>query len=97
MLLDKFSLEGQVCIVTGGGRGLGRVFCLAFAEAGADVAVAEVDPKTGVAVADEIRALGRRALFVETDVRCRETAGDLEGFARHRARIAFASIHRGWR
>ncbi|MCJ7738341.1 MAG: hypothetical protein MUQ10_13690 [Anaerolineae bacterium] len=37
---------------------------LAFAEVRADVVVAEVDPKTGVAVADEIRALGRRALFV---------------------------------
>jgi len=56
LLLDKFSLEGQVCIVTGGGRGLGRVFGLAFAEVGADVVAAEVNPKTGVAVADECRS-----------------------------------------
>ena len=33
MILDKFSLAGQVGIVTGGGQGLGKVFCHAFAEA----------------------------------------------------------------
>lgn len=36
MLLDMFSLAGQVGIVTGGGQGLGQVYCRAFAEAGAD-------------------------------------------------------------
>lgn len=35
MVLDRFSLTGQVGIVTGGGQGLGKVFCHAFAEAGA--------------------------------------------------------------
>ena len=39
MVLDQFSLEGQVGIVTGDGQGLGRVFCQAFAEAGADVVI----------------------------------------------------------
>ncbi len=36
MLLDMFSLAGQVGIVAGGGQGLGQVYCRAFAEAGAD-------------------------------------------------------------
>lgn len=73
MLMEKFSLEGQVGIVTGGGQGLGKVFCRAFAEAGADVVVAELNPQTGPATAQEIEAMGRRSLFVETDVRRRES------------------------
>jgi NAD(P)-dependent dehydrogenase (short-subunit alcohol dehydrogenase family) len=71
MVLDKFSLAGQVGIVTGGGQGLGKVFCHAFAEAGADVVVAEINPQTGPVTVGEIEAQGRRALFVHTDVRDR--------------------------
>jgi NAD(P)-dependent dehydrogenase (short-subunit alcohol dehydrogenase family) len=69
MVLEKFSLQGQVGIVTGGGQGLGRVFCKAFAEAGADIVVAEISPETGPATASELWKTGRRALFVQTDVR----------------------------
>jgi NAD(P)-dependent dehydrogenase (short-subunit alcohol dehydrogenase family) len=71
MVLEKFSLQGQVGIVTGGGQGLGKVFCQAFAEAGADVVVAEINPASGAVTARETRECGRRALFVETDVRSR--------------------------
>jgi len=71
MILDKFLLTGQVGIVTGGGQGLGKVFCHAFAEAGADVVVAEINPETGPVTVKEIEAQGRRALFVRTDVRDR--------------------------
>jgi NAD(P)-dependent dehydrogenase (short-subunit alcohol dehydrogenase family) len=69
MVLDKFSLEGQVGIVTGGGQGLGKAFCLAFAEAGADVVVAEINLETGPKTVEEIQKLGRRSLFIETNVR----------------------------
>jgi NAD(P)-dependent dehydrogenase (short-subunit alcohol dehydrogenase family) len=71
MILDTFSLKDQVGIVTGGGQGLGKVFCHAFAEAGADVVVAEINSDTGPETVAEIEALGRRALYVETDVRDR--------------------------
>jgi len=71
MLLDKFSLDGQVGIVTGGGQGLGQVFCRAFAEVGADVVVAELNEQTGPATVAEIQGMGRRSLFVPTDVRSR--------------------------
>jgi NAD(P)-dependent dehydrogenase (short-subunit alcohol dehydrogenase family) len=70
MVLDKFSLKGQVGIVTGGGQGLGKAFCLAFAEAGADIVIADINSETGPKTSEEIQAKGRRALFVETDV-CR--------------------------
>lgn len=69
MVLEKFSLEGQIGVVTGGGQGLGKAFCHAFADAGADVVVAEINPETGPETVAEIEAKGRRALFVETDVR----------------------------
>lgn len=68
MILDTFSLAGRVGIVTGGGQGLGKTFCRAFAEAGADVVVAELNPQTGPQTVAEVEALGRRALFVQTDV-----------------------------
>jgi len=73
MVLEKFSLVGQVGVVTGGGQGLGKVFCRVFAEAGADVVVAEINPETGPATVEEIVAIGRRALFVQTDVRRRSS------------------------
>ncbi len=68
MILESFSLAGQVGIVTGGGQGLGKTFCRAFAEAGADIVVAEINPETGPETAAEIADLGRQSLFVPTDV-----------------------------
>jgi NAD(P)-dependent dehydrogenase (short-subunit alcohol dehydrogenase family) len=69
-------LEGKVAIVTGSSRGVGKNIALELARAGADIAVAARteqvrDPKlpgTIFETADEIRALGRRALAVRTDV-----------------------------
>lgn len=73
MILDRFSLRGQVGIVTGGGQGLGQAFCLAFAEAGADIVVAERNTDTGPVTVEQIERLGRRGLFVETDVTDRDS------------------------
>jgi dihydroanticapsin dehydrogenase len=60
--------DGKVAIVTGGGSGIGRATSLRFAEEGALVVVAEIDEKRGQTVADEIRASGKKAIFVRTDV-----------------------------
>ncbi len=67
-LLDKFSLKDQVGVVTGGGQGLGKVFCLAFAEVGADVVVAELNNATGSQTSKEIKEMGSNSLFIQTDV-----------------------------
>ena len=61
-------LEGKVAIVSGVGPGMGRDIALAFANEGADVALAARTASKLDEVADEIRATGRRALCVPTDV-----------------------------
>jgi NAD(P)-dependent dehydrogenase (short-subunit alcohol dehydrogenase family) len=62
-------LEERVAIVTGGGTGIGRAIALELAEFGADVVVASRDPQHLEPTAAEIRALGRRALAIQTDIR----------------------------
>ncbi|HWE53983.1 MAG TPA: glucose 1-dehydrogenase [Acidimicrobiales bacterium] len=59
-----FDLSGQVALVTGGSRGLGREMVMAFAERGADVIIASRKLENCEQVAEQVRALGRRALAV---------------------------------
>ncbi len=61
-------LNDKIALVVGGSRGLGRTIALAYADAGADVAVASRSPELLAQVAAQIRAKGRRALGIEADV-----------------------------
>lgn len=63
-----FSLSGQIALVTGGSQGIGRATALALAHQGADVAIMARSIEKCEAVADEIRALGRRALPIQGDL-----------------------------
>lgn len=67
-ILDRFRLDGEVALVTGGGKGIGRAIAIALAEAGADVALTSRTQADLDSVAAEIRNLGRRALPLATDV-----------------------------
>jgi NAD(P)-dependent dehydrogenase (short-subunit alcohol dehydrogenase family) len=68
MVFPSFDLTGQVALVTGAARGLGRAISLALAHAGADVALGLRDVKSGGDLADQIGAMGRRALPLQMDV-----------------------------
>lgn len=66
-------LVGRVALVTGGSRGIGRATALALARAGCDVAVVcRTRIAEAMSVADELRALGVRALAASADVGCQE-------------------------
>lgn len=77
MILDDFRLDGRVAIVTGAGQGIGAATARALAEAGADVVVAARTEADIATVADAVRARGRRALAVPTDVTVTEQLANL--------------------
>ena len=64
----RFDLIGQVALVTGAARGLGRAISLALAHAGSDVALGLRDVNTAGDLVREIQTLGRQALPLQMDV-----------------------------
>lgn len=68
MAIVNFSLEGKVALITGGSRGIGRAIALAFAEAGADVAISARKFPDLESVAKEIKAMGRECLPIASHV-----------------------------
>jgi NAD(P)-dependent dehydrogenase (short-subunit alcohol dehydrogenase family) len=77
MTVADFSLEGKVAIVTGGSRGIGRSICLGLAEHGADVAIAARKPEALAEAVEAVKATGRRAIAVPTNVRRTEDLRNL--------------------
>ena len=71
-------LSGRVAAITGAGGGIGSALALACADAGMDVALADVEAGKAEAVAEEVRKRGRRALAASVDVRRPEA---VEAFA----------------
>jgi NAD(P)-dependent dehydrogenase (short-subunit alcohol dehydrogenase family) len=81
-------LEGQVAIITGAGRGIGRATALELARMGADIVIAELDRAGAERTAAEVGALGRRASVVPTDVTSRSDLGTMA----ERTRAEFGRI-----
>jgi 3-oxoacyl-[acyl-carrier protein] reductase len=77
------SFEGRTAFVTGGSRGVGRATVLAFARAGADVALSyRIRREAAEEVAGEVRALGRKAVVVGGDHADEGTANEMAALVR---------------
>jgi 7-alpha-hydroxysteroid dehydrogenase len=81
MILDRFRLDDKVAVITGAGRGLGAAIAVAFAEAGADVLIASRTEAQLEAVAEQVRAAGRKAHIVVADLAHPEATAELAGQA----------------
>jgi len=66
------SIEGKVALVTGSGQGIGRAIALRLARDGADIAIVDVNDQKTRAVAEEVKALGRKATTFKADVTKRD-------------------------
>jgi 2-deoxy-D-gluconate 3-dehydrogenase len=65
-ILEKFKLDGKVAIVTGAARGLGQGYCLALADAGADIVAVDVIPVDDTK--GLVTALGRNCVTIQADL-----------------------------
>jgi 3-oxoacyl-[acyl-carrier protein] reductase len=70
-------LSDRVCIVTGGGRGIGRAYALRMAQAGARLVIADINEANGQAVANELQKEGAGALAIRTDVSDEQSTRDM--------------------
>ena len=75
-ILERFSLAGKNALVTGAGQGLGKAFAMGLAEAGANVAVADIRADSAARTAEEIKALGCQSLAITADISLEE---DVQG------------------
>jgi NAD(P)-dependent dehydrogenase (short-subunit alcohol dehydrogenase family) len=74
--MTSSALAGQVALVTGGGRGLGRAFAVALGAAGADVAVAARSAVQLAETSSQVERYGRRAMAVPLDVTNADAVAD---------------------
>ena len=88
--MNRFSLAGRNAVVTGGSRGIGRAIAIGLAQAGADVVLTYREKRGEAdAVAEDIRALGRRAAAYAMDVTDRASVAAV---AREASRFGKISI-----
>lgn len=78
-ILEKMRLDGKSALVTGGARGIGKSIATALAEAGANVAIVDLDLPEAERTAKEIAALGVKTVAIQTDVTDKEQVDAMIG------------------
>jgi NAD(P)-dependent dehydrogenase (short-subunit alcohol dehydrogenase family) len=76
-IMDKFKMDGQAAVVTGGAGLLGKEFCRSLAQAGAGVVVADVFGDKAREVADKLCAEGLQAVGIGVDVTCPDSVQEM--------------------
>lgn len=66
--MPRYELDGQVAIVTGAGRGIGRAIALRLAREGAAVVTSDIDGEAARSVSDEVISAGGRSIPTVVDV-----------------------------
>jgi NAD(P)-dependent dehydrogenase (short-subunit alcohol dehydrogenase family) len=69
---NLFDVTGRKALLTGAGRGIGRVLALALAEAGCDVSILEIEMKNAESVVKDIKKLGRKGIAFRADITKKE-------------------------
>lgn len=75
--MSQFELTDKVAIITGGGTGIGQAIALEFVKAGANVVIASRKQSNLDSTVEKIKALGKTALAIATDIRLPEQVDDL--------------------
>src|ERR1022692_4721517 len=81
LTVSLFDLTGKTAFVTGASRGIGRAIAVALAQAGADVALVARTAEGLADTADDVTALGRKAIVIPTDVTDQAGVADAAGAA----------------
>lgn len=77
-ILNQFKLAGKKAFVTGGAQGIGKQFSLALAEAGADVAIVDINLEKAEKSAEEIsQKTGQQVIAVKTDVTSEDDVNEM--------------------
>ena len=67
-ITDRFRLDGKKAFITGGARGIGKCIAECFAQAGADIAIVDVNIKDAMETAKELEKYGKKIVAIKTDV-----------------------------
>ena len=71
-VIETFQLNRKIALVTGARRGIGKAMAIALAEAGADVAITDINIESGQLhkVSNEIEAMDRKSIALKADISC---------------------------